>query len=168
MRIGVLMIASIVVQGCDYGPSNRDTVNLEATESAPPEIQSKKTSVWTKCPSTREMAYFGNRWWGELEVCAGDVRVALRAESEDLGGPTLTAIPRTAACPVEGKVMKLVEVADGFFTLSAKEQETAARDAISLAVRGIPDRCGGPYDPDPLLAGDFSRRFEEFGQKYWH
>jgi len=163
-------IPVLVLAACDSAKIDNKVIDVApvppieqaAVSATPPPVP------WRPCAEDRSStAYDGNRWWGELTLCSGDLRIHLTMESTDLSGPNLTTRAQTATCSTVDKATVGESMTPSYFRLSHSKQLRRAKDVIRETVRKIAPECGGPFNADALLHERFDKRFAEFADKYW-
>lgn len=167
-----LCFEALVLVGCD-GPNRTELdegVIVEVEPLAPQELSTQEPAAWEPCPADSENAdaYFGNHWWGELTLCAGEIRVRLRADSIDLGGPVLNAEVETKDCFRPERAAAIGDNVDpSFFRKRPSQQMAEVKDLVRRTVREVKPACGGPYYAEALFDETFPARFAAFADAYW-
>ncbi len=155
---------ALLLASCGPGDQVEPPPQMNIVAPRPLPEPPARPAVWTCEP--REDHGGGNKWWGWLIVCTGDVRVSIEAESILLGGPELRFEVHTRACPA-GKPAQYGYVGDAFFDLSFDEQLTEIKGMITKSLAQLDGPCGRSTDAGPLLGPDFDRDFHGLADHYW-
>jgi hypothetical protein len=158
----------LAIGGCEDERSASQAVRFEMADAQPaPELpEGMAEPSWRPCPNDGD-SWFGNRWYGEFSLCAGDLRVVLRADGVDLGGPGLGAWATTQTCFYGQTAAVGGNVPKSYFWAIEADQVNQAKDLVRMTVSEIGPECGGPFESNLLFDEDFGMQFSQFADYYW-